>query len=96
MDSVPIGERVKPGQTIASAISENLRTTHSYEGRFEVKSFSVNDVSLDNKGVPILRFVSVIKLVDPLDLGNKPFGYTLSWNREGNNSYESMKALLQG
>jgi hypothetical protein len=93
---VPIGERVQPGQSIEDAINRNLKTTFAYKGKYEIKSFTVSGTALDNKGVRILRFSSVIKLLDPLDLTSHPFGYRLEWDGTSGNNFESMKALAQG
>lgn len=93
---VPIGERVQPGQSIAEAISLNLKTTFAYEGEYEIKSFTVGGTALDSKGVRILRFSSVIKLLDPLDLMIQPFGYQLEWDSSSGNNFESMKVLARG
>jgi hypothetical protein len=94
--NVPIGERVQPGQRIVDAIRDNLKTTFAYRGEYEIKSFAVWGTALDNKGVRILRFSSVIKLLDPLDLTNHPFGYRLEWDNSSGNNFESMKVLAQG
>lgn len=93
---VPIGERVQPGQSIEDAISYNLKTTLAYEGKYEIKSFTVSGTALDNKGVRILCFSSVIKLLNPLDITNRPFGYQLEWDNSSGNNFESMKVLARG
>lgn len=72
--------RVLPGQTLAEAVENDLRTDFAYGGAFQIKNHHFYDFAADRKGSQLPRLVVIIKVDRFSTNAIHPAGMQPQWN----------------
>ena len=88
--------RVLPGQTLAEAVQDDLRTDFAYDGVFQIKNYHLHDTVSDKKGNQLPRLAVIIK-VDHFPTNTlHPAGMRAQWSPTRQSAFEHTISSFKG